>query len=424
MADPTLTDKERHKLDIITKVLNKEMRSGQAGKLLSISPRQVRRLKQAVAKKGAAAILHGLKGKQSNHHIAKQMKIEVIRLIQTTYPDFKPTFATEKLEELHGIKLSPETTRLWMIQQNLWSPRKQKTSIYRSWRPRKEYFGELQQFDGSYHMWFEKRFVDEYCNPIEVCLLASIDDATGIITKAQFAANEGVAAVFTFWKEYVTEYCKPLSIYLDSFSTYKINHKAAVDNSELMTQFQRSMKELSIILITAHSAEAKGRVERLFGTLQDRLVKEMRLAKINNPTDGNIFLKDIFLPAFNRRFAVIPAKEGNVHRTLQKDEIKQLDHIFSLHETRRINLDYTIQFKNHWYQLTEIQPSTLRPLMRVIMETWLDDSIHIILNGHELASILLPEKPKKQRIRQPIILTTHKLNYKPPPNHPWRKPFK
>lgn len=178
---------------------------------------------------------------------------------------------------------------------------------------------------------------------------------------------------------------------------------------------------LTITLIFAHSPQAKGRVERLFQTLQDRLVKEMRLVNIANPIDGNKFLNEIFIPAYNRKFAVKPSKEGNVHKPLLKEEKENLNHIFSIQETRRINLDFTIQFKNNWYQLTEIQPTTVRPLEIVCMETWLDKSIHIMLKNHELTSIILPGKPKKQRIKQPIILITHKLNYKPPPNHPWRQ---
>jgi hypothetical protein len=184
------------------------------------------------------------------------------------------------------------------------------------------------------------------------------------------------------------------------------------------------MQLLDIDLISAHSAQAKGRVERLFGTLQDRLVKEMRLAHMNTLEEGNRFLREVFLPRFNEKFAVIPAKEGNVHKPLLKQETASIDHIFSVKDARRVNLDFTIQFKNNWYQLTEIQPTTIRPLMRVTMETWLDQSVHIVLKDHELAYMLLPEKPKKQRIKQPIILTTHTLNYRPPPNHPWRKTFK
>jgi len=421
MADDIHVSEEQYKFDVITKVLKKEIKPGLASKLLGVSPRQIRRLKIAVREYGASAFIHKLKGKQGNHHIDPLVKEKALAVIKDVYSDFKPTFATEKLEEIHSIHISHETTRLWMMQEGLWKSRKQKQPVYHSWRPRKEYLGELQQFDGSYHLWFEDRFIDKNGDPIEVCLLASIDDATGEITKAFFSNNEGVLAVFTFWKEYLQDLGKPLSIYLDKFSTYKINHKAAVDNSELITQFQRAMQQLNVMLITAHSPEAKGRIERLFQTLQDRLVKEMRLVNISTPEQGNRFLKEVFIPAFNSKFAVLPAKEGNVHKPLLEEEREQIHHIFSLHETRRINLDFTIQFKNNWYQLTEIQPTTVRPLERVLMETWLDSSIHIMLKVYELVFIILPEKPKKQQIKQPIILTTHKLNWQPAPNHPWRR---
>lgn len=416
-----LTPIEEEKLQIIRQTLNGEITIDQAAIMLGVSPRQVKRLKKKVRLEGSVAVVHRLKGRESNHQIDEEVKEQALTVIQERYSDFKPTFATEKLAENHNIHISYGTTRLWMIKKGLWKPRKQKQVQYRSWRPRKEYFGELQQFDGSYHLWFENRYCDEVGYPIDVCLLASIDDATGEITQAVFAKNEGVVAVFTFWKKYVETKGKPIAIYLDSFSTYKINHKAAEDNKELVTQFQIAMQQLNIQLIIAHSPEAKGRIERLFGTLQDRLVKEMRLAGINGPEEGNVYLKEIFLPKFNAKFTVIPAKPGNVHRPLATNEQQHIDHIFSVKSKRRINRDFTIQFKNNWYQLLEIQPTTVRPLEKVTMETWLDNTIHIMLKGHELSYEVLPEKPKKQRIKQPPILTTHPLNYKPPENHPWRR---
>jgi transposase len=418
---PVLTIREEEKLAVINDCLSGKITKGQAATMLGISTRQIKRLKKNVRAHGAEAVVHGLKGKLGNHHIEQAVKEKALKTIRETYADFKPTFATEKLDENHNIRISPETTRRWMSMEKLWKPRKQKKAGYRSWRPRKEHYGELQQFDGSYHYWFENRFLDANRDPIEVCLLAAIDDATGQITKAAFMANEGINAVFTFWKEYIEEKGKPVAIYLDKFSTYKINHKAAVDNKDLLTQFQRAMRQLGITPIPANSAQAKGRIERLFSTLQDRLVKELRLAKINTPTDGNTFIKKIFISKFNEKFAVIPAREGDVHRPLLQAEKDMLPHIFSVHTTRRVNFDFTIQFKNTWYQLTEIQPTTVRPRMVVLVESWLDGSVHILLNNHELTYILLPEKPKKQRITQPAILTTHTLNYKPPPNHPWRQ---
>lgn len=421
MAD-NFTSEEQYRFTVITKVIDKEMKPGQAAKLLGISTRQIRRLKIAVQDDGIAAVVHGLKGKQGNHHIDLSIKENALSVICESYTDFKPSFATEKLEENHSIQVSYGTTRLWMMEKGLWKARKRKQPVYHAWRPRKEYYGELEQFDGSYHFWFENRFVDEKGNPIEVCLLASVDDATGKIARANFAANEGVIAVFTFWKDYILNMGKPIGIYLDKFSTYKINHKAALDNQELMTQFERAMQNLGVGLITAHSPQAKGRIERLFGTLQDRLVKEMRLANVNTPEEGNKFLEEVFLPKFNNRFAVIPTKEGNVHRALSKDDKKHLNRMFSIQSTRRINNDFTIQFKNHWYQLQEIQPTTIRAKDTVLAEEWLDLTIHFSLRGLYLIYTVLPERPKRIK-RNPIILTTHKLNWKPPANHPWRKPF-
>ncbi|SRR6266568_5196985 len=419
-----LTGKEQEKLRVISAAVTQEMTNARAAKMLGLSVRQVQRLKKTVRISGQHGIVHKLKGKQGNRRINTTIKEQILALIKKHYADFKPGFATEKLEEVHEIIVSPETVRKWMIEEKLWKERKQKkTGEYRSWRPRKEYFGELQQFDGSYHLWFEHRYVDANGTPIEVCLLASIDDATGKITKATFAANEGVVAVFLFWKAYVLTVGKTLSVYLDKFSTYKINHKAAVDNHELMTQFERAMKDLAIYLISAHSPQAKGRIERLFDTLQDRLIKKMRLANINTPEEGNKFLEEVFIPKFNAKFAVIPAEDGDAHRVLSKNDKKNLNRTFSVQSTRVVQNDFTIQFKNHWYQLTEIQPTTVRAKEKVLVEEWLDGTIHFSLREKYLMYTVLPEKPKRA-ITNPAIITTHKLNWKPPKDHPWRKPYK
>jgi transposase len=421
MAGTELTSQEQEKADILILAIEGKLTNDQAARQLRLSVRQVKRAKAIMRRAGISSVVHGLKGRPSNHRYPEEQKAIVVEKIKENYPDFKPKFATEKLQETEDIPMTSQTIRVWMTEAKLWKPRKQKPARYFSWRPRKDYYGELQQFDGSYHYWFENRYCDNQGDPFEVCLLASIDDATGEITKAVFAQHEGVIPVMTFWREYVETNGKPLAIYLDKFSTYKINHKAAVDNSELKTQFERAMQTLGIEMIFANSPQAKGRIERLFQTLQDRLVKELRMARINTPKEGNRFLKEVFLPKFNQQFAIPPRKEGNVHRSLLQGEKETISHIFSIHQTRRINNDFTIQFKSIWYQLTEIQPTTVRPQAVVLVETWLDDSVHILLKGQELNYLPLPEKPKKQRIKQPIILTTHTLNYKPPVNHPWRK---
>lgn len=415
-----LTQQEQVKFTVINQALKGKITNGKAAVILGISSRQVKRLKKKVRQEGETGAVHGLKGEISNHHLDSSLKQEALIHIREEYTGFKPLFASEKLEERYGIKLNPQTIRRWMIKEGLWKERKQKKVNYRSWRPRKEYFGELQQFDGSYHYWLEDRCCDANGDPLELCLLASIDDATGRITYAIFTKNEGVKAVFQFWLSYIRKHGKPPAIYLDKFSTYKLNHKGAVDNSELMTQFGRAMKDLSILLITANSPQAKGRIERLFQTLQDRLVKELRLAGINTPKEAQVFLNTVFIPAFNKRFSVIPAKAENVHRPLLEAEKQQFNRIFSIQSQRKVNNDFTIQFKNHWYQLTELQPATIRPRETIIVEQWLDGTVHLNKQGQDLNYILLPKRPEKAKTNPPL-LTTHPLNWKPPVNHPWRK---
>jgi len=424
MVESKVTASEQEKVAILTAANEGRITNAHAAKQLGLSIRQVQRAKRRVRLGGVTSIVHRLKGKPSNHQLNNTLREKALKLVKEKYADFKPTFASEKLQDIDNISINPQTLRRWMAKEGLWKERKQKeTGKYRSWRPRKEYFGELVQFDGSYHYWFEKRFVDEQGNPLEVCLLAAIDDATGKITKAVFGSNEGIAAVFSFWKEYVEEIGKPLNIYLDKFSTYKINHKAAIDNKELMTQFGRAMQDLATNLIPANSPQAKGRVERLFKTLQDRLIKEMRLAGIQTPEDGNKFLEEVFIPNFNERFSIKPSKTGDVHKNLSQIDRVNINRVFSVQSERVINNDFTIQFKTKWYQLTEVQTTTVRAKDKVTVEEWLDQSIHFSLRGKYLNYTVLPERPSKVK-RPPPILTTHELNWKPPVDHPWRKSFK
>jgi len=368
MSDAVLTPTEREKLRVIRDANEGKLTNGQAGKILKLSIRQLQRLKRKAKEAGGQALVHGLKNQVGNHQISLKQKGQILGLIRERYADFKPSFAAEKLAENHHISVNPETLRLWLIEEKLWKVKKQKSVKYHAWRERKEYFGELQQFDGSYHYWFERRLLDEEGNPQEACLLASIDDATGKITHALFDFNEGVVPVFTFWKEYLSKSGKPLGIYLDKYSTYKINHKNAVDNSELLTQFEKAMNLLNIKVITANSPQAKGRIERLFGTLQDRLVKELRLNNINTIKGGNCFLKEVFIPKFNAKFSVKALKEGNIHSPPTGLEKQSLSSIFSIKSHRRVNNDYTLQFQNHFYQLEQVQPVTIRPKEKIIIE--------------------------------------------------------
>jgi hypothetical protein len=277
----------------------------------------------------------------------------------------------------------------------------------------------MQQFDGSYHNWFEGR--NELEVGLEQCLLLSVDDAKGSITGAQFDYHEGVLPVFGFWKEYIRANGAPLAIYLDKFSTYKINHKEAVDNKDLMTQFERAMKQLDIRVIHANSPQAKGRVEKMNGTLQRRLVKEMRLNKINTISEANKFLVEVFVPKFNKQFAVVAKKKADLHRKLDEKKINELNKIFSVQSERTINNDYTIRFKSNYYQLTEIQPTTVYKKDKVTIEEHLNGEIKIALRDKYLDYFKLPEKPKKEIDIKLVALTTRKSTaHIPPLNHPWK----
>lgn len=384
----TMSKQELDRYQIISRLLREEITNPQAAQWLQLGIRQIKRLKKKVKQLGPQALVHGNRGKKSNHSIPKKERERIVALIKNQYSDFGPTLACEKLSELHSINRDVTTIKQIMIDEDLWKPRKKKQSEHRSWRQRRSCFGEMQQFDGSYEYWFEDRAP-------KCCLLASIDDATSTVTHAQFGQNEGVAEVFSFWQGYLLKNGKPRSIYLDKFSTYKMNSKFAQENHELKTQFQRALQELQIEPITAHSPEAKGRVEKLFRTLQDRLIKELRLHNISTIDEANRFLKLKFLPRFNQRFAVAPANLTNLHQPLTVKEQQQLNNIFSKQYTRQVQNDFTLSFNNQWYQLLKDQPVTVQKLDRVTIEDRLDGSVRIRLRGKYLNYRIIPKRIPK-----------------------------
>ena len=415
----TMTRKELRKYEIIKKLIERAMNGTEAAVQLCCTIRWVKKMKARVLKEGATGVIHRARGRSGNRAFHKDKVEKIKTIIIQSYADFHPTFAAEKLEENHGIVISKESLRQYLIRWELWKPRPRKhNKQYRAWRPRKERYGELQQFDGCYHKWFEDR------TP-ECCLLAAIDDATGQPTKLWFDVNESVGAVFGFWKAYIEECGAPSAIYLDKYSTYKINHKAAEDNKELITQFQRATQEIGIHLITANSPEAKGRIERLFHTLQDRLVKELRLRHISSFEEANKFLAETFISDFNKKFAVVAAKDGDLHREITSEERENLTAIFAIHNTRIVNNDFTIRFKNQWLQLAAEQPVLVRKKEIVLIEERLDKSLWIKLRNRYLDFIVLPERPIKAYLEKlPALPARKKSDWKPASNHPWRSGIK
>lgn len=411
----TMSIRELSRYDVIKQLLDGKINGTDASKQIGVSIRHVKRLKLKVNKLGAMGLAHGNRGKTSNRKLDPEIITKAEKYLKERYFDFGPTLAAEKLIEIQKIKISKESVRQMMTNLGLWQQRPRKSSKkYHAWRARKENPGELEQFDGSYHKWFG----DE-----ESCLLLSVDDATGKITHAEFDYNEGIVPVFNFWLKYFEKHGFPLSIYLDKFSTYKINHKNAADNEDWMTQFQRAMSQVGIKPITAHSPQAKGRVERMFETLQDRLVKELRLAKITAIEEANQFLEK-YIPKFNAQFAVVSVGKTDLHKKPIKEIQNKLPQIFSIQNTRVVMNDYTVRFANSYYQLDELQPTTVYKKDKVTIEEHLNGEVKINLKNRYLNFKVLLERPKKEIDIKLPALTIRKISgWKPPINHPWRTQF-
>lgn len=424
-----MSQKELNRYDIVKKLINKTITGTVAADLLHRSLRQTRRLAKAVRARGATALVHGNRGKVSNRALSEEQRTTITTILKKEYPDFGPTFAAEKLASDHATVRSKETIRTLMIAANLWTPKQKKVGgVHRVWRQRRSHVGELIQFDGSYHRWFEDRGAIG-----EACLLAAIDDASGRIMDAQFGDHEGVLPVFRFWQGYCEQYGKPVALYLDKFSTYRLPERFREENEDLQTQFERAMQQLRIEPISAHSPQAKGRVERLFGTLQDRLVKELRLQKIDTVADANRFLRDTFIPEYNKRFAVPPRSKEDLHRPLTKNERTTLASIFSRQTERTIQNDFTISFQKQWFQIDATPRVAVRPKEKVTVEEHGDGKIHLRLRGKELLHHRLPERPRRTTtrpswaltstvaIRTPTNVRRSRAPWMPAPDHPWRQ---
>lgn len=341
-----MTQKELDINTVMDKLIKKKIWIKEASKMINKCIKQTRRIKNRYIKEWSRWLIHKARWKPSNNKIDESKYIEPIQIIKKNYHDFWPTLSSEMLAKKHNFFIPVSTLRLQMIKAWIWKDKALKPLVKQfTARPRKDSFWEMIQYDWSYHFWFEWRNWTEY-----QCLLVAIDDATWIVT-AKFAKNEWLVETFKFWKEYIDKNGKPNSIYLDKFATYKVNYPNATDDKQLPTQFWRTCKELNIKLIFANTPQAKGRVERMNKTLQDRLVKALRLENISDIESANIFLKDVFLPEFNEQFMVEAKTNSNLHLKLREDEILKLDQIFSEFKQRKIANDFTIKFNNKFYQL-------------------------------------------------------------------------
>ena len=323
----------------------------EAAQLMRVTRRQVFRLLKAYRSHGPAALISSRRGKASNRSYPAVVRSEALALIKANYADFGPTLAAEKLAERHGLCLGVETVRRWMLASGLWQDRRQRLKPVHQPRYRRDCVGELVQIDGSEHWWFEDR------GP-QCTLLVFIDDATSRLMHLRFVETESTFAYFEAARAYLTGYGKPVAFYSDKHATFRVN-KVGATGGDGMTQFGRALHQLNIDIICANAPQAKGRVERANGTLQDRLVKEMRLAGISTIEAGNAFLPS-FMEDYNRRFAKPPYSDKDLHRPLAEHD--GIDDAFAWKEERTVSLNLTLQYDQVMFILEPNQIT--KPLAR------------------------------------------------------------
>ncbi len=429
-----MRDKEINRITIMDKLKFKKITEKQAALALNLSVRQIRRIKKKYLARGALGLIHQNRGRISNHHLSTTETNRLIEIIKNRYYDFGPTLAWEKLRQHHQAVLGKETLRKIMVEASIWKPKKQRKLRVYQLRPRRDCEGELVQADGSPHRWFEDR------GP-ECTLLVFIDDATGKLLHLEFALAESTSSYFKACHTYFKTHGKPLAFYLDKHGVFRINTTKAgmadTYDSNGLTQFGLAMKTLKIALIYANTPQAKGRVEKVNQTLQDRLVKELRLKGINTINEANKYLPE-FIKEFNHKFAVEPKSLVNVHRLLEPWE--NLEEILIKKHQRILSRNLELQYKNILYQIQTARPAyTLRRAMVVITEDRFG-KIRIYYKNQRLKYRIIARQPKAEIIdskRLSLRMEEIKLNQKqmailvsqqtkrqyrkPAPNHPWRQ---
>lgn len=329
-----MSERDLQRVTVLTEVLNGHRTGMAAAAVLAISERQVWRLPARYRDGGGGAITHRARGRPSNNRLGDGVQELAVSLVERNYRDFGPTLAAEALAERHGITVSRETLRHWMVEAGLWLSKRQRRQFHPP-RPRRERYGELIQIDGSDHRWFEDRH--DPCT-----LLVFIDDATGRLMHLRFVASESTFSYFEALEGYLLAHGRPLAFYSDKHTVFRVA-RADAKGGQGMTQFGRALAELNIEILCANSSQAKGRVERVNRTLQDRLVKELRLAGVCGIEDGNAFLPT-FMERFNERFAVAAARSDDLHRPLNM-AVERLRDVLCLQEKRHVGRQLTLSYE-------------------------------------------------------------------------------
>lgn len=391
-----MSAEEIDRLKLLELVNDKRLSAVQAGKLLGITSRQVYRLMKKYREDGPAGITSNRRGMPSNRAYPEEFRQNAIAIIKEKYHDFGPTFAAEKLYENHSISISRETLRLWMIEEAMWATRTQRIKRVYQPRYRRECYGELVQIDGSQHWWFEDR------GP-QCTLLVYIDDATSTLMHMEFAPSESSFSYFKATKAYISKHGKPLAFYSDKHGVFRVNKKGAV-SGDGMTQFGRALHELQIQIICANTPQAKGRVERANRTLQDRLVKEMRLEGISTMKVANDYLGK-YIKIHNSKFARDPLNSKNLHRSI--DDIEALDDYFCWKEDRTVSKNLTLQYDKIVYMLEPTNYAKGLWKKRVTIFDYPDGRLDIRHNGQPLR---YSSFDKVQQVKQGTIADNKRLS--------------
>ena len=404
-----MSRKERDRMTIMVGVKREELTQMQAAKLLGLSYRQTKRVWQRYQAQGEAGLVHRLRGRPSGRRKPPGMRAQVLGWYEEErYADFGPTLMAEHLGRA-GLVVDHETLRRWLLASGKRTVRRRRQK-HRQWRERKPCFGAMVQLDGSHHDWFEGR--REPC-----VLMVMVDDATGRLW-AQFFEEETTRASYDVFEGWVRGHGMPRSLYVDRDSIYRCEGLGSVADQlagqEPQTQFGCAMEKLAVGLILANSPQAKGRVERMNGVLQDRLVKEMRLAGINDLESANRFLAETFLAGFNRKFNVEAASSADVHRALPRD----LDEVLSWEEERVVQGDWTVACGGQWYQLDRQHEALSLVRRKVIVRTLRNGRVQLVYRGGKLKWRALPGRPLRVQAKPAKV---RRVVLPPAANHLWRR---
>jgi transposase len=392
-----MNERDLRRIEVLTEVLSGQRTIASAAVLLSVSGRQINRLLRKFREDGGAALIHKGRGQASNHRLSPDLRAHALELIRSRYADFGPTLAVEILLDKHALKVGRETLRTWMVADGLWLSRKQRRSFHQP-RLRRESYGELIQIDGSDHRWFEQR--GEPCT-----LLVFIDDATSRLMQLRFVRSESTDSYFETLQGYLETHGCPVAFYSDRHTVFRVGRQDAKGGSG-MTQFGRALAELNIEILCANSSQAKGRVERANRTLQDRLVKELRLADISSMEAGNAFLPG-FVERFNERFAIPPAKTQDLHRTLNVPASRLKD-ILCHREQRYVGQQLTLSYDRKQIILERSDVADNLAGQYVELYDFADRPMEVRWKGHSLPYRVFS---KDQRVSHTAIIENKRLGH-------------